>query len=55
MKALRRACLFRCRVERREDGLVLSVNDAAASGIWINGGFFMFRQEILTNSKKAMV
>jgi glucose-1-phosphate cytidylyltransferase len=33
-------------ITEKESGVVLSIEDVAASDIWINGGFFMFRQEI---------
>ncbi|MGH8900145.1 MAG: hypothetical protein ACRDYA_00300 [Egibacteraceae bacterium] len=33
-------------VAQREDGLVRSFESVQESGLWINGGYFMFRQAI---------
>jgi glucose-1-phosphate cytidylyltransferase len=33
-------------VSQREDGTVTSITTPRASGLWVNGGFFIFRQEI---------
>jgi len=34
-------------IESDEDGLVTSVEDMQTASVWINGGFFVFRREIL--------
>jgi glucose-1-phosphate cytidylyltransferase len=34
-------------VESDEDGIVTSVEDMQQASVWINGGFFVFRREIL--------
>lgn len=38
-------------VERREDGLVTSIEDVVNANIWINGGFFVLRREIFDHMR----
>lgn len=33
-------------VSHRSDGVVTAIDDARSANLWINGGFFIFRQEI---------
>jgi glucose-1-phosphate cytidylyltransferase len=33
-------------ISQRENGLVNSITDPKESGLWVNGGYFIFRQEI---------
>jgi glucose-1-phosphate cytidylyltransferase len=33
-------------VTHREDGLVTEISDVQGSDLWVNGGYFMFRQDI---------
>src|SRR6266571_1210096 len=33
-------------VDRREDGLVTGMSDVCGAGLWVNGGYFIFRREI---------
>ena len=40
-------------VESDEDGMVTSVEDMQQASVWINGGFFVFRREILDYVKRG--
>jgi glucose-1-phosphate cytidylyltransferase len=40
-------------VSMRDDGVVNSIRDASQSGTWINGGFFIFRNEIFKYINKG--
>ncbi len=40
-------------VDRREDGLVTGMSDVCGAGLWVNGGYFIFRREIFDHLEEG--